>query len=427
MVLDLLLMVSLGFLGSFGHCASMCGPLAVAFSVSVGPTTAAPRSTLASSLRFHGLLNLGRISSYALVGMALGAVGELLVAGGQIVGVGSELRQAMAIATGLLLLGLGLKQVAPRWVSLGSGEGVSLGWGRRYHDRLSRLLVSLSLREYRWTPFLLGLCWGLIPCGFLYIAQIRAAETGHWWQGGLMMLAFGLGTLPTMLGLGWIASRWSRDRRDQLFRLGGWITLVTGGVLLWRSGDSHGGGLSAYGSLVLLTLALVARPLAQLSHLGRWRWLGSLLPYRRGLGVGAFILACLHAGHIVTVNWGWNWQVVNFLIARHRQGVALGLGAWLLLVPPALTSLDRYQQGWGVVWRRIHCLSLPALALAVGHTILLASSVYGLPGSSQGSPGATLLLIALAAGVGLLRGWLPPRSVAQLLQKENQNAGEKPE
>jgi len=67
--------------------------------------------------------------------------------------------------------------------------------------------------------------WGLIPCGFLY--AIKAAETGNLWRDAAV-LAFGLGTLPTMLGVGVSTSLVSADRRSQLFRLGGWITSPLG-------------------------------------------------------------------------------------------------------------------------------------------------------------------------------------------------------
>lgn len=431
MVLDLLLMTSLGFLGSFGHCASMCGPLTVALAVSRPGRQALAGTSSAQGLEqdpgggspgqranpgmshglgFHFWLNLGRLLSYGLVGLTLGAVGEVLVASGQMAGLGSELRRGMATASGLLLIVLGLRQIAPQLLPSGFSAvpGWGSSWGQRYRDRLGRILVSLSLQEQRWTPLLLGLCWGLIPCGFLYIAQLRAAETGSWWTGGLLMLAFGLGTAPTMLGLGWIASHWSRERRSQLFRLGGWVTLATGGLLLLRSGDSHGGGLSAYGGLLLLMLALLARPLALLGQQRERPELGYLLPYRRGLGVGAFVLVLLHVAHVYSVNWDWNWQVLAFLLPRHRQSVALGLGALGLMLPAALTSFDRYQKGWPL-WRPVHLLTLPALLLAVVHTLLIATA-YRLPGSNQGSWWATGALGGAAGAVLLLRALYPPRS-----------------
>jgi sulfite exporter TauE/SafE len=108
-MLDLLLVASLGFLGSFGHCVGMCSPIAIAFSLSQNQD----KPSLWQQIRFHGLLNLGRILSYALVGAAIGLLGSVLIAGGQFAGVGSGLRRGMSLFTGGLLIWMGLTQVSP--------------------------------------------------------------------------------------------------------------------------------------------------------------------------------------------------------------------------------------------------------------------------------------------------------------------------
>ena len=100
-MIDLLLMVSLGFLGSFGHCLGMCGPLSAVLAMGAGRGRSV---SLWQSLRFHLLLNVGRLISYGLVGAAIGAVGSVLVAGGHMAGLGSGLRQAIAWLTGVLLI-----------------------------------------------------------------------------------------------------------------------------------------------------------------------------------------------------------------------------------------------------------------------------------------------------------------------------------
>ena len=99
-MLDLLLLTALGFVGSFGHCVGMCGPLTVVFSLSRSTTP----NRWHQQLYFHGLLNLGRILSYALIGAGIGALGSVLVAGGQFAGLGSLLRRGMALLTGGLLI-----------------------------------------------------------------------------------------------------------------------------------------------------------------------------------------------------------------------------------------------------------------------------------------------------------------------------------
>lgn len=191
-MVDLLLIAIVGFLGSFGHCFGMCGPLTVAFSLSHQPKQTSPLEkshTWQQQLKFHILLNIGRMLSYALVGAGIGALGSVLLQGGQLAGVGSDLRRWMAILTGVMLIWFGLGQVKPdllpRIPVLHPLLQGSL------HDRLSTGMFKLSLKTKWWTPMLLGMTWGLMPCGFLYAAQIKAAETGNLWMGGATMLAFG--------------------------------------------------------------------------------------------------------------------------------------------------------------------------------------------------------------------------------------------
>jgi uncharacterized protein len=359
-VLELLLIMSLGFLGSFGHCAGMCGPITVAFSLSQQQSTQFWRQ-----FRFHGLLNLGRIVSYALVGAAIGALGSVLLAGGQLAGIGSSLRQAMTILTGLMLIWFGLVQIKPNFLPrLPLFHPLTQN---SWHGRLSAAMTRLSEQNQWWTPLLLGGVWGLIPCGFLYAAQIKAAQTGNIWLGAATMLAFGLGTMPMMLGVGVSASRLSGERRSQLFRLGGWVTLVIGILTLLRTDAMV--DYTGHGALILLMLALIARPISGL-------WAG-LLRYRRALGVGAFVLSLAHTAHMLDHTLQWNFDALSFMLPQHQAGIGLGALAVVLMVPAALTSFDRLQRALGQRWRLIHLLGVPALVLATLHTVLIGSHYLG--------------------------------------------------
>ncbi len=394
-MLDYLLVMSLGFLGSFGHCIGMCGPITVAFSlaqhqaqsslhsshlqqpcdadlhdpVQRSPVQRPPDQSSASSggeIWFHVLLNLGRVVSYALVGAGIGALGSVLVAGGQVAGLGSDLRRAIAMVTGLLLIWLGVVQLNPG--VLPKLPLVAPMGQHSLHQRLNAAMMRLSMQRSLWTPFLLGLVWGLIPCGFLYVAQIKAAETADVWLGSMTMLAFGLGTVPTMLGLGLVSARLSADRRSQLFRLGGWMTVLIGVITLLRTGD-HGVDYTGHGALVCLMLALVARPLSRIVK--------GLLSYRRALGVGAFVLSVAHLVHMVEHAWSWNMQAVFFMLPQHQWGVVMGVGAIALMTPLALTSADWAQSRLGFRWRSLHLLAVPALVLASAHCLLVGTHYLG--------------------------------------------------
>lgn len=360
MIIDLLLIGVLGFLGSFGHCLGMCGPLTVAFSLSDESL-----SSRKIPFQFYLLLNLGRILSYALVGAMIGGVGSVLIASGQMAGIGSFFRQGIAILTGILLIILGLAQINPtvfhRFPIIHPLSPQNL------HDRLSKLMVNISLQNHGFTPLLLGLIWGFIPCGFLYTAQIKAAETGNISLGILTMLAFGLGTFPTMLGVGILTQKFTADRRSQLFRLGGWITLLIGILTLLRTGNHV--DYSGYGSLICLIIALISRPISRL-------W-SQPLKYRRVFGVGAFVLAVVHSVQMLDHTFQWNLTGFDFMIPQHQGGILAGGLAFLLMVPLAITSFDKIQTQLGILWRRIHLLAVPAFILAVIHVLLIGSNYLG--------------------------------------------------
>ncbi|MEM9507461.1 MAG: sulfite exporter TauE/SafE family protein [Cyanobacteria bacterium P01_E01_bin.35] len=359
-MLDLLLIIALGFLGSFGHCVGMCGPLTVALALSQQERN----SATVNGFQFHLLLNFGRLMSYTLVGAALGGLGSIVVASGQLAGIGSSLRQFMAIFTGILLIWFGVGQIKPNWLPrLPFLHPLKGG----IHNRLNSGMNQLSTHQQWWTPAILGGVWGLIPCGFLYAAQLKAVETGSLLTGAMTMFCFGLGTAPMMVGVGVSASKISADRRSQLFRLGGWITLAIGILTLLRTDAMV--DYTGHGALLLLMLALVARPLGS--------WWTAPLQYRRVLGVGACILAIAHTAHMLDHSLNWNLDAIAFMLPQHRLGMAGGILSLFLMLPAALTSSDRLQKSLGQRWRKIHLLTVPALIFAVGHTVLLGSRYLG--------------------------------------------------
>lgn len=388
MVLDLFLIAALGFLGSFGHCVGMCGPLTVAFSLS----SQSENTSWWQQSKFHVLLNLGRILSYSFVGAAIGALGSILLEGGQLAGVGSGLRSWIAIITGSMLILFGLRQINPTFLPKIPFLHPFLQSG--LHNRLSTAMSQLSLQNKWYTPAFLGITWGLMPCGFLYAAQIKAAETGNMWMGAATMLAFGLGTLPMMLGVGVSASLVSKDRRSQLFRLGGWVTLTIGVITLLRTGDTMV-DYTGHAGLILLMLALIARPVS-----GLWT---APMHYRRALGVGAFILSLAHTFHMMEHSLSWKFNSFFFLPLEFQFGMAFGAIALVLMIPAALTSFDSLQKSLGKYWRKIHLLSVPALILSTIHAVIIGSHYLGSLQLTWTNQVATIALGILTLIVLLLR------------------------
>lgn len=396
-MLDLLLVAALGFLGSFGHCVGMCGPLTVAFSLSGKESSpnGNPKSWQ-QHLYFHALLNIGRIFSYAIAGAFIGAIGSVLVASGQLAGLESDLRRWLAILTGVLLVWMGIVQIKPEGLPsipfLNPMAQVGL------HQRLSNAMMKLSLHSHPLTPALLGMTWGLIPCGFLYTAQLKAAETSDMTQGALTMLAFGLGTLPSMLGIGVFAGLLSRDRRSQLFQLGGWVTLTIGILTLLRTSEMV--DYTGHAGLILLVLALAARPLSLL-----FKSCSALMTYRRAIGVGAFVLSLAHTFHKIEHTFQWNFDALSFMIPQHQISIWLGAIAIALMTPAALTSSDWMMTKLGKSWRYLHLLSVPALVLASVHTIAIGSNYLGAVEWTPRNWILTILCGVITLGTLLIRTW----------------------
>ncbi len=383
-MLDFGLVMLLGFLGSFGHCVGMCGPLTVAFSLPQQPGT---KTSFSQQLYYHSVLNLARITSYVLVGAGIGAIGSVLIAGGQFAGIDSHLRHGFAIVTGILLIWMGLFQISPqRFPKIPYFHPLLQGG---LHERLSNAMSHLARQPSWLTPALLGLTWGFMPCGFLYAAQVKAVETGDLWKGAMTMLAFGLGTLPSMVGIGLFTSMMSRDRRSQLFRLGGWVMLVIGCITLLRT-DVMFHDLTGYASLVCLMLALIARPISRL-----WP---APLQYRRILGVSAFGFAIAHILQMVEHTLNWNLAAIAFMLPQQQWALWAGIVSVILMLPPALTSFDGMMAILGSTWRRIHLLAVPALMLAVAHIVGLGSHYFG----SLSTNGINSLCVTLLVGVTLL-------------------------
>ncbi len=385
-MLDLLLVMALGFAGSFGHCVGMCGPLAASFALTSGESR-----SWQQQLTFHVLLNLGRILSYGIIGAAIGALSSVLVAGGELAGIDSLLRRSIALFMGGLLIWLGIRQIRPGWLPNLPLLHPLLKVG--LHERFNRAMIGLAHHPHWWTPAVLGMVWGLIPCGFLYAAQIKAAVTGDLWLGSATMLCFGLGTMPTLLGVGLSTAVLSQDQRSQRFRMGGWLMLIIGLLTILRTGEMQ--NYSSHAALLLLMAALLARPIHPL-------W-SAPLHYRRLLGVGAFVLSLMHVLRVLDHSFQWSLAAIPFMLPLHQAGLWAGVAALVLLTPLATTSTNGMMHRLGPYWRRLHLLSVPALLLAGGHTVMMGSHYLGGLEWTGVHVGRTIAIATLILLVLLLR------------------------
>ncbi len=150
-------------------------------------------------------------------------------------------------------------------------------------------------------------------------------------------------------------------------------------------------------SLRLLLLGLALAPLGRITG-----W-GSMVRFRRMIGLFAAFYALLHVA-IWAKDYGFDWGfLAGELMARRYLAVgALGV---LLLVPLAATSTDGAHRRLGTrAWRRLHTLVYPAAILAYVHFVM-AGRVTGPETLLDGAILAALLLWRIAAR----RRRAPPR------------------
>jgi len=210
------LLLTAGLLTGLSHCAGMCGPLVSVFAL----RRRAARQEVAAPL---AMFQLGRLTTYALLGAVMGAVGG-------VVNVAAVLRGwqgafAVGLGAAMVALGLGLMGWLPtrRWLE-------SAALTHAVTHRIGRLLTA----RHPAAPFGLGLANGLLPCGPVYAMSLLAAATGGSARGALAMFIFGLGTLPAMLGVGLSASALGARLRRGLFRAAALLVMLVGLQLTLR-------------------------------------------------------------------------------------------------------------------------------------------------------------------------------------------------
>ncbi len=205
---DPITLTSAFLLGLFStvHCIGMCGGIIGALSLSLPVQI---RHTKPRLFSFIAAYNIGRISSYTLAGLVAGAVGTgILQSAGfdqghtvlRLVGV------SMMIAIGLYLTG---------WLpQLALVEKIGIPVWKRLEPFGRKLMPVNTLPK----ALLYGIIWGWLPCGLVYFVLIWALTAGDAIDGALTMLAFGLGTLPTLMTAGFMASWLTRFARSSRTR-----------------------------------------------------------------------------------------------------------------------------------------------------------------------------------------------------------------
>lgn len=205
-----LLALGTGLAGS-GHCIGMCGGLVTAFSL-------APHGRQ-GGLPFQTLYHLGRITTYTLIGAAVGWLGSALAFADNF----REISRAVLIGSDLFIvvIGLGTAGALTRLNIM----RLEFHGCASFFTRMTRFLRTLKPPL---SALPLGLLMGLLPCGFLYAIAITAAQTASPAAGALTLLGFGLGTTPSLLLFGRLTGWMGGKARSWMLRMAGVLVAVMG-------------------------------------------------------------------------------------------------------------------------------------------------------------------------------------------------------
>ena len=146
-----------------------------------------------------------------------------------------------------------------------------------------------------------------------------------------------------------------------LFEHGDWLTIILCVIVLSQTNGM--GHHLAHAGLFFLMLSLLARPIKP--------WFGWPLKHRRAIGIFAFAAALAHAFYATFKVLDLDFEMMLAMSARNQWGIAIGVVSLLAMTPAAVTSFQFFQKKLGKKWRQIHLLTVPSLALAVLHTVLV--------------------------------------------------------
>lgn len=188
---SLLAVFLVGLMGAV-HCFGMCGSIVGALTYQL------PKDRV--RWPYHLAYSTGRIASYAVAGAIVGSIGQagmLLRDEAPIQHLAFGLSSIMLILLGLHLAGL--------WGAVRHVERIGSALWRRIQPLTTRFLPVTTIPR----ALALGALWGWLPCGLVYSVLIVALSSASATRGALVMLVFGLGTLPSLLALGFF---WERCR-----------------------------------------------------------------------------------------------------------------------------------------------------------------------------------------------------------------------
>jgi len=200
----------IGLVAAVSTCTALVSGLIVSVSAKYNETR--QTATKWRRLKPHLLFNLGRLVSYFVLGGVIGLIGQAITPSPRFTGILTIIISIVMVllAIDILKLFQGKRFIPkmPKW------------FGKKMYD--------LAESDRPWVPLVLGALTFFLPCGFTQSMQLYALSTGSFWQGGLTMFVFALGTLPALLGIGMVAGLAKGKFARYFMKFSGAMVLVLG-------------------------------------------------------------------------------------------------------------------------------------------------------------------------------------------------------
>ncbi len=206
-----------GLLGGV-HCMAMCGAVVGSLIFNLKPEV---QVSYIKQLPYQFAYNFGRISSYTVMGLLFGWLGSSLANLAEFL----PMQQGLQVFAGLFMLALGL-YIAGWWNGIVVIEKLGGRIWKMLKPVSSRMMVVRTIPQ-AWSY---GLVWGWLPCGLVYSMLIMALSAGSMIDGGLVMLAFGLGTIPNLMLMGSFAFFFTRLSHNLTVRKFAGLSIMLMGV-----------------------------------------------------------------------------------------------------------------------------------------------------------------------------------------------------
>jgi len=224
MALVLVLFVG-GLLGSFTHCAGMCGPFVVGQAAgtvqrSAGEDASTPHPSAGRLQRLAGRGRLyyhaGRSTTYVALGIVAAYFMDVLFAPKS----GHPLPVILLSLAAIIFVWMALPTTLRSVVKLPRGPVANAAGAA-----IGALSAPFRRQQGGFQQYMMGVLLGFLPCGMLYAALMASASTGNPALAGFAMLAFSVGTMPALVlvafGHQYVFGRWpSALRLTSRFAMG---------------------------------------------------------------------------------------------------------------------------------------------------------------------------------------------------------------